>query len=53
MKLVDERALNDYFGHSTHTKAAYLLFYQAVSEEKDYKVPQNPNHEERKMQEEN
>jgi len=51
--LLDERQLANYFGHSTHTKAAYLLFYQAVSEEKEYKTPLNPNHEERKMQDEN
>ena len=42
-KLLDERALNNFFGHTTHTKAAYLLFYQAISEEKESRGPQNAN----------
>jgi len=41
--LLDERALNNFFGHTTHTKEAYLLFYQAMIEEKESRGPQNAN----------
>lgn len=45
---MDERHLNIYFGHTTHTKAAYLLFYQAVGEEKDVKYASSFISEERR-----
>jgi len=46
---LDERALNNFFGHTTHTKAAYLLFYQAISEEKESRGPANANLDEKRL----